>query len=72
MNDFDIEKETINAYINRKKDKELSIFIVAMDKFPFFKAMDKKLKSIYPDFENLERDYKNYYFIKYLLSSRVF
>ncbi len=27
LNDFDIEKETINAYINRKKDKELAIFI---------------------------------------------
>ena len=72
LNDFDIEKETINAYINRKKDKELSIFIVAMDKFPFFKAIDKKLKLVYPDFDNLERDYKNYYFIKLLLSSDYF
>ncbi|MDR7369289.1 DUF4301 family protein [Flavobacterium aquidurense] len=72
LNDFDIEKETINAYINRKKDKELSIFIVAMDKFPFFKAIDKKLKLVYPDFDNLERDYKNYYFIKLLLSSYYF
>ena len=72
LNDFDIEKETINAYINRQKNKELSIFIVAMDKFPFFKAVEKKLKSIYPDFENLERDYKNYYFIKTLLSQDYF
>ncbi|MRX66734.1 nicotinamide-nucleotide adenylyltransferase, NadR type [Flavobacterium resistens] len=72
LNDFDIEKETINAYINRQKDKELSIFIVGMDKFPFFKAVDKKLRSIYPDFENLEQDYKNYYFIKTLLSQDYF
>jgi len=72
LNDFDIEKETINAYINRQKDKELPIFIVGMDKFPFFKAVDKKLRSIYPDFENLEQDYKNYYFIKTLLSQDHF
>ncbi|MBF4493918.1 DUF4301 family protein [Flavobacterium sp. MR2016-29] len=72
LNDFDIEKETINAYINRKKDKELSIFIVAMDKFPFFKTIDKKLKLVYPDFETLDRDYKNFYFIKLLLSSDYF
>ncbi|KAF2334276.1 DUF4301 family protein [Flavobacterium daemonense] len=72
LNDFDIEKETINAYINRHKDKELSIFIVAMDKFPFFKEIDEKLRSIYPDFENLDRDYKNYYFIKTLLSQDYF
>jgi len=35
LNDFNYEKETINAYINRKKNKELPIFIVAMEKFPF-------------------------------------
>ncbi|HEY1192934.1 DUF4301 family protein [Flavobacterium sp.] len=68
LNDFDIKKETINAYINRKNDKELAIFIVGMEKFPFFKTVDQKLREIYPDFETLERDYKNYYFIKLLLS----
>jgi nicotinamide riboside kinase len=72
LNDFDIKKETINAYINRKKDSDLSIFIVAMDKFPFFETIDKKLKEIYPDFETLGRDYKNYYFIKTILSSDYF
>ncbi|PBJ13320.1 DUF4301 family protein [Flavobacterium sp. ACN6] len=69
INDFDINKETINAYINRKNDKELAIFIVGMEKFPFFEEIDKKLRLIYPDFETLERDYKNYYFIQILLSS---
>lgn len=72
LNTYDIEKETINSYINRKKDNDLSIFIVGMDKFPFFKAVYKQLKVIYPDFDNLERDYKNYYFIKLLLSSDDF
>jgi nicotinamide riboside kinase len=72
LNDFDITKETINAYINRKNDKELAIFIVGMEKFPFFEAVDKKLREIYPDFETLERDYKNYYFIKLLLSPDYF
>ncbi|RKR09569.1 uncharacterized protein DUF4301 [Flavobacterium sp. 81] len=72
LNDFDITRETINAYINRKKDSDLSIFIVAMDKFPFFEALDKKLREIYLDFEVLDRDYKNYYFIKTLLSSDYF
>lgn len=72
LNDFDIEKESINAYINRKKDSELSIFIVGMNKFPFFEAVYEKLKEVFPDFDNLERDYKNYYFIKLLLSSDYF
>ena len=72
LNDFDITKETINAYINRKNDKELAIFIVGMEKFPFFETVDKKLREIYPEFESLERDYKNYYFIKLLLSPEYF
>jgi len=72
LNEFDIENESINAYINRKKDSELSIFIVGLEKFPFFKAVDKKLKEVFPNFDDLERDYKNYYFIKLLLSSDYF
>jgi len=72
LNDFDIENESIHAYINRKKDSELSIFIVGLEKFPFFKEVDTKLRELYPNFENLESDYKNYYFIKTLLSAEHF
>jgi len=72
LNEFDIENESINAYINRKKDSELSIFIVGLEKFPFFKAVDTKLKEVFPDFNDLEKDYKNYYFIKVLLSPDYF
>ncbi|MDR6845467.1 DUF4301 family protein [Flavobacterium granuli] len=72
LNEFDFENESINAYINRKKDAELALFIIGMDKFPFFEGVDKELKEIYPDFDSLGRDYKNYYFIKTLLSSEYF
>ncbi|WP_281323211.1 DUF4301 family protein [Flavobacterium aestivum] len=72
LNEFDLENESINAYINRKKDTELSLFIVGMDKFSFFEMVDKKLKEVYPDFDALGRDYKNYYFIKILLSPEYF
>jgi hypothetical protein len=72
LNEFDLLNETINAYINRKKDNELAIFIVGMDKFPFYEAIDKKLKEELVDFDALHRDYKNYYFIKLLLSPDYF
>jgi nicotinamide riboside kinase len=72
LNEFDFGNESINAYVNRKKDTELALFIIGMDKFPFFETVDKKLKEIYPDFNALERDYKNYYFIKTLLSPDCF
>lgn len=72
LNEFDVENESINAYINRKKDSELSIFIVGLEKFPFFEAVDTKLKEVFPHFNSLERDYKNYYFIQLLLSPDYF
>lgn len=72
LNEFDFGNESINAYVNRKKDTELALFIIGMDKFPFFEMVDKKIKEIYPDFNTLGRDYKNYYFIKALLSPDYF
>ncbi|GIZ07300.1 DUF4301 family protein [Flavobacterium sp. UMI-01] len=72
LKEFDIEKDTINAYINRNKANDLAIFIVGMDKFPFFDEVYAKLKEVYPDFDSLTRDYKNYYFIKMLLSPDYF
>lgn len=72
LNDFDIENETINGYINRKKDTELPTFIVGMNKFPFFQEVYLKLKATFPNFDQFERDYKNYYFIQFLMSSDYF
>jgi nicotinamide riboside kinase len=72
LNEYNILNESINAYINRKKDNELAIFIVGMDKFSFFEAVHDKLKEEFIDFDSLSRDYKNYYFIKLLLDPDYF
>lgn len=72
LNEFNIEKETINAYINRKKDTKLPVFIVGMEKLPFFDIIYGKLKAEFPNFDSLTRDYKNYYFIKFMLDSEYF
>ncbi len=70
--EFNVEEESINAYINRKKDTELSVFIVGMDKFAFFPKVHDRLKTVYPNFNILSRDLKNYYFIKMLLDPEYF
>lgn len=72
LDEYDIRNESINAYINRKKDNELAVFIVGMDKFSFFESVYTKLKEEFVDFDSLERDYKNYYFIKLLLEPDYF
>lgn len=72
LNDYDAENESINAYINRKKDKNLTIFLAGLEKFPFYEAVDSELKSTYTDFNSWSKDKKNYHFIKILLASDYF
>ncbi|HSD06282.1 DUF4301 family protein [Flavobacterium sp.] len=72
LNKFDLQKETINVYIRRRNDSELAAFIEGMEKFPFFNEVEKTIKEIYPNFNILVRDYKNYYFIKAMLSPDYF
>lgn len=72
LNDFDHENETINAYINRKKDKNLPIFLAGIEKFPFYEEIKTKLKELYPDYYSLESHEKSYRFIKTMLSPEHF
>ncbi len=72
LNEFDIENESIHAYINRKKDSELPVFMVGLEKFPFFEEVYSALEKRFPDFNNFNGDKKKYYFIEMLLSPKYF
>ncbi|HNP31680.1 MAG TPA: DUF4301 family protein [Flavobacterium sp.] len=72
LNDFDHENETINAYINRKKDKNLPIFLAGIEKFPFYDEVKAKIKELTPDYYSLEGHEKSFLFIKTMLSPQYF
>ena len=72
INNYDKQNETINAYINRKKAVDLSIFLVGLDKFPFYKKVITLLEKTNSDFNKSSKEVKNYLFIKMLLSSEYF
>jgi len=72
LNEFDHENETINAYINRKKDKNLPVFLAGIEKFPFYEEVKTKLKKLYSDYYSLERNEKTYLFIKSMLNPNHF
>lgn len=72
LNDFDYENETINAYINRKRDKNLPIFLAGIEKFPFYEEIKAKVKELTPDYYSLESHEKSYLFIKTMLSPEFF
>ncbi|MGL2965658.1 DUF4301 family protein [Flavobacterium sp. XGLA_31] len=68
LNEFDHENETINAYINRKKDKNLPVFLAGIEKFPFYDEVKAKIKTLYPEYYSLESHEKSYRFIQAMLA----
>ncbi|EMY3583735.1 conserved hypothetical protein [Flavobacterium psychrophilum] len=72
LNDFDVETDTINGYINKNKATSLTVFLTGMEKFPFFEAINKKLEATFPNIDTWTTDKKNYYFIKFLINSENF
>ena len=72
LNEFDHENESINAYINRKKDKNLPIFLAGIEKFPFYVKVKTKLKELHPEYYSLESHEKSYLFIKAMLTHEDF
>ena len=70
--DFDHENESINAYINRKKDKNLPIFLAGIEKFPFYDEIKAKVKELHEDYYSLESHEKSFRFIKTMLSPEHF
>jgi nicotinamide riboside kinase len=69
---FDPENETINAYINRSGNKELTVFLAGIEKFPFYADIQAKLQFDFPDFSSWEYDKQHYYTIVYLLHPNQF
>ena len=69
LNEFDIQKETINAYINRRQATNLNLFLAGLEKFPFYESTINLIKENFSDFENWDKDKKNYYFIRLLLGT---
>jgi len=53
---------------NRKKDKNLPVFLVAKEKFPFYNQVLETAKKSIPDFNSFEKDMRDYWFIKTMLS----
>ena len=72
LSDFDANEESINGYINRKKDKNLPVFLVAKEKFPFYNFVLNEVKKGHNYSDKWTQDKKDYEFIKLLLSTHHF
>ncbi|HEX8562754.1 MAG TPA: DUF4301 family protein [Flavobacterium sp.] len=72
MSEFNVENETINAYINRKKANELTVFFAGLEKFPFFNDLLTRAKEAFPEFTSWDVTKRKYHLIKVLLDENHF
>ncbi|MEO8774640.1 MAG: DUF4301 family protein [Gelidibacter sp.] len=61
------ETETINSFINRNKDTDLSLFFMGLEKLPFYERVLEQLKVFYPEYESFSDDKQKLLFVKTML-----
>ena len=67
VSQYNSKEQSLNSYINRNNLRELSLFMVGMEKFPFYKQVLELLKSKGIDFETLPTQEKVWQFSKAML-----
>jgi len=67
IKEYNLSQESINSYINRHKAKELSLFLVGLEKLPFFEEVIYKIHKIFPNFNHLSYDEQRIEFVKTML-----
>ncbi|RMZ51055.1 DUF4301 family protein [Flavobacteriaceae bacterium PRS1] len=65
---YNPSQESINSYINKHKDRELSLFLVGLEKLPFFEEVVHKTHKKIPNFNDLLYNEKCVEFIKTMLN----
>ena len=67
LKEYDPNKGSINSYINKAKAREMSLFLVGLEKFSFYKIVLDKTKEFIPNFDVLSDNEKKLMFIKTML-----
>jgi hypothetical protein len=64
---YDPEEESINSYINHNNAMELEVFLVGIEKLPFFEEVVTKLHKKFSSFNDFYYDKQRYEFIRMML-----
>jgi len=67
LKDYDVNKESINSYINRHNAQELALFFVGLEKFPFYSEVLKTVKKAHPSYHALNENERKYLFVETML-----
>lgn len=67
VNEYNSKEQSLNAYINKNNLRDLSLFMVGLEKFPFYRQVLAVLKSKGIDFKTLPNQEKVWHFAKAML-----
>ena len=68
LTEYHPEKESINAYINKSKARDLQVFRVGLEKFPFYDSILKQIKTLGIDVAQLSVSELLYHFVSVMLN----
>ncbi|MFT5847844.1 MAG: hypothetical protein ACJARX_001071 [Psychroserpens sp.] len=69
LDDYNLEKGSINSYINKTKNQDLSLFFIGIEKFPFYAIVLNRLKQTFKDFDAMGEDEQGFKFVQMMLDS---
>lgn len=70
LDNYDYEKESLNSYTNHEKANAIRLFLIGLEKFPFYDIVMEKVKSVYPKFESLSEGRQLYIFVEMMLKEK--
>lgn len=67
LEEYDLEKGSINVYMNKKEAIDLRLFFVGIDDFPFFSKVRKRLKKKAKNKKSVDVNFNRQQFVKIML-----
>ncbi|WP_111682373.1 DUF4301 family protein [Winogradskyella tangerina] len=67
LKDYNPNKESLNAFINKNNFRDLALFVVGLEKLPFYEIIVEDLGERHIDFSSLSEKDKVFHFVKTML-----
>ncbi len=70
LDNYDCEKESLNSYTNHEKANAIRLFLIGLEKFPFYTTVIEKVQNAYPNFRALSEGRQLYIFVEMMLKEK--
>ncbi len=70
LDNYEHQKESLNSYTNHEKADVIRLFLIGLEKFPFYEIVRDKVKNVYPKFDSFSEGRQLYIFIEMMLKEK--